>query len=424
MRATLAITLLLVGCDNHNDASPRKRENQMPSLHSSSVNLEFTCKHETLPEAAADAQILFQHARWLQKNNQLKRAADVNSEVERLYRIAAEHGHSKANINLQNGAMQGHFRLRPYEHLRLSQALIDTGVATGYYFLAIFLQQGSAGLEQDSDMALRYFRKSADEGNAEAQFYVASKLLPVNAAPEIASQMYRCAAEQGHGEAAAMLGTHLKHNGNYQEAVRLFQMGVLAGDEGAAGALQAAFEGPSPENILDYLSQPEDRERAERYEKIWRILANYSYANPKVPEIDEIVPLPPAQLPPWDGKLQWLEERLANVPPAKPAQWLIEKLAREKVLDPATGRPKPGSPAFQADYFPADTCDSGEPCPQEGYWKAMWPQSRVPNEALIRHFDAGEPMPHPEGNYYVYRIWPLPKKLVSGPIFVKWGLLG
>lgn len=28
------------------------------------------------------------------------------------------------------------------------------------------------------------------------------------------------------------------------------------------------------------------------------------YLNPTVEDIDEIVPLPPAKLPPWDGKLK------------------------------------------------------------------------------------------------------------------------
>ncbi|MNC77969.1 hypothetical protein D3C75_1300650 [compost metagenome] len=49
--------------------------------------------------------------------------------------------------------MGGHFKLRGKEHLRLSQQLIESDVATGYYFIAIFLQQGSAGLYQDSEMA-------------------------------------------------------------------------------------------------------------------------------------------------------------------------------------------------------------------------------------------------------------------------------
>ena len=104
------------------------------------------------------------------------------------------------------------------------------------------------------------------------------------------------------------------------------------------------FRGPEPTNELDYLGQTEDLERAERYKRIWRILANYSYANPTVPEINEIVPLPPAPLPAWDGKLQWLEARLANIPPEKPSEALIKQLAKAMVLDPATGKPLPESP--------------------------------------------------------------------------------
>ncbi|MFH7090671.1 DUF6396 domain-containing protein [Klebsiella pneumoniae] len=48
--------------------------------------------------------------------------------------------------------------------------------------------------------------------------------------------------------------------------------------------------------------------------------------------------------PEWDGKLKWLEEREANVPPPKPSAALIEKLAKAKQLNPATGRPLPTSP--------------------------------------------------------------------------------
>ena len=35
---------------------------------------------------------------------------------------------------------------------------------------------------------------------------------------------------------------------------------------------------------------------------IWNYLAKYDYLQPKVPDLDEIVPLPPAKLPKWDGK--------------------------------------------------------------------------------------------------------------------------
>ena len=69
-----------------------------------------------------------------------------------------------------------------------------------------------------------------------------------------------------------------------------------------------------------------------------KILFRYDYLNPKVPEIDRIVPLPPAKLPPWDGKLQWLKEHEANLPPPLPSAERIAEMARAKGLDPATGR--------------------------------------------------------------------------------------
>jgi TPR repeat protein len=93
----------------------------------------------------------------------------VDAEIARLYRIAAENGHYKASINLQNGALRGRFALSSHERLRLSQQLIDAKVAAGYYFIAIYLEHGAAGLAQDPEMALRYYRKAADEGNPQAQ---------------------------------------------------------------------------------------------------------------------------------------------------------------------------------------------------------------------------------------------------------------
>ncbi|MDR0280937.1 MAG: DUF6396 domain-containing protein [Paucimonas sp.] len=425
MRLHLILVLLLVAaCDRDEGFVFPDGGDSMPSLKLVDERLAFACKYEVLPENDENSDKLFKYARWLQKKNLLQRDESVNQEIERLYRVAAENGHAKANINLQNGSIRRHFRLLGGEHLRLSQELIDSGVATGYYFVAIFLQQGSAGLDIDKDMAFRYFYKAAVEGNSQAQRYVGDKLAPIQIAPKTAARMRRCAAEQGDGEAAVAAAIRLKYQRSYEDAVQVLQMGVKAGNPSAASRLGKAFQGLLPTDEIYYIGQEEDTERADRYKKIWSILANYSYASPTVPEIDEIVPLPPAKLPPWDGKLQWVEEYLANIPPPKPDEWLIEKLAKAKGLDPKTGKPQPGSPAFRAEYFPAATCESNHPCPQEGYWKVMWPESWVQNDELIQHFNEGDLMPHPEGNYYIHRVWPLPRKLVKGPMQVKWGLLG
>jgi TPR repeat protein len=388
MRRFLLLTcLLLSACDSRSTFNYLKKDPHVKPLTEIKADLAFTCTHEQIPEASTESDVLFHYARWLQKNNQLKQDKNVDVEIERLYRIAAENSHYKANINLQNGGMRGRFQLRGAEHLRLSQQLIDTGVATGYYFVGIFLQQGSAGLKQDPEMALRYYRKAADQGSALAQYYIGDKLDPIDIAPQIALQMYRCAAEQGNGEAATALGIYLSEGGNYQKALEAFQLGVAAGSSTSASFVYKGFRNPPPTNELHYLGQQEDLERAERYEKIWKVLSGYSYANPKVPEINEILPLPPAKLPAWDGKLQWLEERLANVPPEKPSEALIQQLAKAKLLDPTSGRPLPASPDFIREPYRKLTCNSGQACPQSGYWKA----EGIVDE--IRRFEKGEMMP-------------------------------
>jgi hypothetical protein len=427
MRQLLLLSsLLLAACNNGDALTDLNQDLPMNPIAEAKEKLTFTCVHETIPQPSAGADVLFQYARWLQKNNQLKQDETVDAEIERLYRIAAENGHYKANINLQNGTMRGKFKLRGDEHLRLSQQLIDANVATGYYFIGLFLKSGSAGLKQDPEMALRYFRKASDQGSALAQAFVGDKLAPINIAPDIARQMRRCAAEQGHGDAAGALGINLKNMGLFQQALEVLQMGVAAGDESSASRLGKGFRGPQPDDQLYYIGQQEDLERAERYEKIWRILANYSYAAPKVPEINDILPLPPAKLPAWDGKLQWLEARLANVPPKKPSKALIQQLAKAKLLEPATGRPTPDSPAFIKASYPEPTCSSGQACPQTGYWRAFSLSRDVYarfNDGVIRRFEKNEIMPTLQVESHKPRLL-LPDIITVNEESIEWRLLG
>jgi hypothetical protein len=422
-RAWILCCLLLAGCGAPD--SERDRGASVASLAEIKENLAFTCKHETLPTATADSDVLFKYARWLQKNNQLKQDPATDVEVGRLYRIAAENGHVKANINLQNDSLRGKFRLHGHEHLRFSQTLIDADVATGYYFVSLFLKNGIADLKKDMETSLRYLRKAADGGSAQAQYEIGDALAPSDVAPQIAVQMYRCAADQGHGEAASTLGVDRKYHKQYREALEAFQLGVAAGDETSAGWLDDSFRGPEPTDELYYLGLDEDLERAERYKTIWRILARYSYAHPKVPEINEILPLPPAKLPPWDGKLQWLEAREANVPPEKPSPELIQRLTHDLKLDPDTGKPLPGAKGFSQAHLTAAPCAAGSQCPVSGYWQVVeYPTLRAPNgQPVIRHFEQGETFPIVQMQYEEDRIWPLPSAVRVGPVRVNWRLV-
>jgi hypothetical protein len=421
----LLVCLTLTACDNGTEVRPPPdKDIHMKSLAAIKDNLAFTCKHETLPPASAESDVLFRYARWLEKNNQLKQDPDTDLEISRLYRIATENGHPKANINLQNGSLRGKYKLRGHEHLRFSQDLIDANVATGYYFVSVFLKNGIADLKQDMEMSLRYLRKAADEGSAQAQYEVGDALAPSDKAPTVARQMRRCAAEQGNGPAANILGVHLQDNAAYKEALEAFQLGVAAGDENSAGWLDDGFRGPDPTNELDYLDLEKDLERAERYKTIWRILARYSYAHPKVPEINDILPLPPAKLPPWDGKLQWLEAREANIPPEKPSPELIQRLTQDLKLDPATGRPMPGAKGFSQADLSADQCVAGSKCPVSGWWQVVvhWELHTPDGQPIVRHFEQGDVFPVERMRYYRDRIWPLPKSQHEGPVRVWWRL--
>ncbi|HBT4695873.1 sel1 repeat family protein [Klebsiella pneumoniae] len=413
-------SLLLSGCDQksiHKDAP-------MNPLTDINARLAFTCKHQIIPEASADTDVLFKYARWLQKNNLLKQDRSVDAQTERLYRIAAENGHYKASINLQNGALRGRFSLSSHERLRLSQQLIDAKVAAGYYFIAIYLEHGAAGLAQDPEMALRYYRKAADEGNPQAQAFLGEKLFPAKRAPQVAMQMFRCAALQGEGKAANSLGNMLAIYKKYPEAVEVFQLGVAAGDSTSAGFLMHGFSGPEPTDRLFYLALEKDPERARRYEQIGAVLAKYSWAHPVVPEINDIVPLPPAPLPEWDGKLKWLEEWEANIPPPVPDAALIEKLAQAKQLNPATGRPLPTSPDFEKDSVARLQCRSGEPCPQSGYWQPAWRPREGLNERATRFFREGDIIPVEKINLVRLRSCSLGDKWLRGERQLLWRLTG
>lgn len=348
------MTLIVAAC------SKEKPTSHQPDLASLKANLAFTCVHEAdrLPPLDPQADAFFKYARYLQKKDGPKN----NDDIARYYRIAAAYGHYKANDNLQQMISKGLASSpnRPRESVDLAKQLVEQGIPVGYYDMGY-------GLKQNKDMALRYFRKAADLGNPEAQFYVAEQLIRVADAGDIARRMYRCAAVQGHGEAAQFLGVILQDDRSYAQATEAIQEGVIAGNSQSAHFLSRAFlpaqdADRPPYDQLYYLNLSVDTERSRRYELISDFLDANEIANPKVPDIDQIVPLPPAPLPEWNGTFQWEKEQ-AHISP-QPSQELIERLAKAKNLDPATGLPMPPPP-----NAPLGTRTAiGKPCPESGQW--------------------------------------------------------
>lgn len=334
----LILCLLQVACSN--------KERTVPPLEEVKTNLAFTCIYEKdhLPKLDPEADQLYRYARYVQKNNQLQEDVSIYPELERYYRIATAHGHYKANLELRQMIGKGQaWTVDPVkETLDLTQELIDRGIPGGYYDMARYLEAGY-GVKQDAELALRYYRKSADLGNPEGQYLVGDKLTdiggPQSESFKVGLQMWDCASQQGYGQAGDMLGRNLKGKKMYAEALKAFHLAVKGGYSTSAVDLKEGFSGPDKSDAFNYLALEKDPERSRRYKEIGDILGRYSYAHPTVPELDEIVPLPPAKLPPWDGKIQWLKDHEANIAPPKPSVALLEKLAKAKGLDPKTGRP-------------------------------------------------------------------------------------
>ncbi|MEF9404806.1 MULTISPECIES: SEL1-like repeat protein [Ralstonia solanacearum species complex] len=374
-KSTVILVLAcLAGACTHKEKTPL---DSLPDMSAVRANLAFTCVHEAdhLPPLDPEADQLFQYGRYLQK----KEGPKNFNEVARYYRIAAAHGHYKANSNLQGLVSQGIAESpdAPKETIDLAAQLVNQGIPGGYYDIGHYLELGY-GLKQDPEMALRYMRKAADLGSPDGQHYVGKLLAPIDNAPEIARQMRQCAADQGHGEAAIELGINMQTRKLYPDAAKAFQQGAKSGNSSAALFLEHGFACPSPSDQLNYIALPHDPERSRRYKLIGDFIDRNDGRNPKVPDIDKIVPLPPAKLPPWDGTFQWEKDQAAAVPPQKPSDELIERLSQAKHLDPATGLPlaKPAQVA-QAETeaappparLPLGTvARTGESCPQDGVW--------------------------------------------------------
>jgi len=317
-----------------------KKEEQMPdavSVDFAYSRLGFTCAYErdSLPALNQDADILYRYGLYLEKRKGQK---DYN-EIARYYRIAAAHDHYKAATNLQFLLSTGQARSpdASKEVIDLAESYVAQGIPGAYYDMAHYLELGY-GVKQDVAASRAYFRRAADLGNPDAQYYIGRLLSYVPNTAETMLAMYKCAMEQGNRSAGRKYAVYLQGSELYQEALQGFQIAIRNGDDTSASQLASAFEGPPASDELYYLAVQQDDERVDRYNRISDFLTRHEHLGAKMPDLDDIVPLPPATLPEWDGTFQWKRERDSAVP-IIPSAELIEKLSAEKGLDPATGLP-------------------------------------------------------------------------------------
>jgi TPR repeat protein len=326
---SLTLLLMLSGCNKEDGTR------DVPDLQAVVENLKFECAREAdqLPPLMPEPDRLYKYGLYLQ----LKAGPKDFDEVARYYRIAAAHGHYKASTNLQVIVSRGQ-AFSPdswVETLDLVEELIRRGIPGGYYDMGRYLDRGF-GVAQDPYKAKVYYRRAADLGSPDAQYYVAELLTRLPGPDNVMLQMYKCAMEQGHAAAAYNLAMYKNTGDTYADAALAYQQAVKNGKASAARFLEGGFIASSPKE-LSYMALAPDPERARRYKLIDEFLDRYENLGAKVPDIDQIVPLPPAKLPAWDETFQWKKDRDSAVPSAQPSEELMQRLSEEKGLDPATG---------------------------------------------------------------------------------------
>jgi len=241
-------------------------------------------------------------------------------------RLAAEKGDWGAR------ALLAHFHLRGLGHLDTNKALapelekgvqiirqaVAAGQAWGYYDLGVAHQYGYGGAAMDEAISWAYYRKAAELGSPDAQMALAEAYENVKR-DEDALYLRMCAYKQEHGPAARLLGLIAEVTGRMDDALKYYQDGTRFGSKESSFALTQFFETENWKNFngeqmskLRELDLKPDAERDKRYREINSALK----LNPdlKLKLLDKMLPLPPAELPPWNGVQDLIDPETAAPP--------------------------------------------------------------------------------------------------------------
>ena len=321
--------------------------------HSKLKNLEFTCVKEQFPSLPQEADQLYRYAlyhdfknRWLSKPGVLDRYLPY-------YRIAAANGHWQANLTLQEILLKSkdiniETRERRGEGIYWNEKLMKILPASAHYWWSLYIDVGY-GPKHGADDSLIYLRKAADLGNAKAQSEVAELLMKIQDDSShtfrlgLTNKMRTCAANQDRpdGMAGRMMAAFWNNAKDYGTAVNFYHQSIKAGESSSALVLSRAFATNDAKGKYKSWGMVEDEERSRRYDAIRDFLWKNAHLKPElnVHDLDDIVPLPPAKLPSWDGKIA-IQRFKEGPAPAKPSDELVRRLAQQAGLDPNTGLPK------------------------------------------------------------------------------------
>jgi len=341
----------------------------------------FTCQIEAskVPPIDAQADAWFREAQALDDPDMWEEDRDYKKIVQ-LTRQAAERRHWKAMLNLATLYLEK--RDPPHgemEALALVEQAMRLGTPAAYDRIGTYYMNG-VGVPGDATKAFAFWQKAAEMGNPQAMAYLGGKMTATWDSPRdgfwanipVARKMLECALAQGYGPAAYSLyyvqaypraadGKIIGPRTTDTRAAALMTLhqGVKFGCSKCARELSGEFR--NPHDLADMLVPHLDSARSERY----AVLNDALDSNPllRFPNLDKVLPLPPAALPPWDGDKKTLIDAAKGVTP--------QAVGRKA----STASQRQGRLYLDAAYdlHPSEDTTAEEEAPFGGYWQATAP---------------------------------------------------
>jgi hypothetical protein len=309
--------LALIGCKMTSTSEHERPRDQSLRLFEPHV-ADFVCEVESrkVPPIDAQADEWFREAMALEAPDRL--VEPDYSKVVLLTRQAAERRHWKAMLNLATLYLERRDPARGVEDaLKLVEDGMRLGIPAAYDRMGTYFANG-IGVKGSHTRAYAFWQKAAEMGNPQAMAFLAEKMRAGKdgaipgywANVPVATKMLECALAQGYGSAALTLqyiyeaprskdGKKIgdRNSETKARAISVLHEGVKLGCEECAADLSIEFG--RPHDLAEMLAPFVDKARGDRY----RIFARELGFNPynRFPNLDKVLPLPPAILPPWNG---------------------------------------------------------------------------------------------------------------------------
>lgn len=395
MCVALLLTLTLSGSVMNTDL-PRNEKLPYFDPH----RADFTCQVEAgeVPPIDAEADDWLLAARTLEIDMELSDEERDWKKIVQLTRQAAERRHWKAMLNLASLYLEGRDPAHGSEDaILLVEQGMRLGIPAAYDRMGTYYLNGV--VPGELWQAGAFLQRAAEMGNPQAMAFLGEKLRATwdNPAEQfwanipIAIKMLECALGQGDAQAALFL--HYRYaDPNTPEAkrraMRVLHEGVKFGCAKCAHALQVDFNNPDPaDTVVPHM----DKVRGERYQMLGNAL-DYN-PNRRFPNLDKMLPLPPAQLPHWDGKRETLLNAVMAVTPARAAP------------KPTAASRRSGREALGAAYDlrPTGEMTSASVAPFAAYWRPT-----APHESLYvrEHLAAIAPALYQSGEAFIQPRYP------------------